>query len=63
MTDDRLDPVLEQVDPEKPDFLKKVVLGTAFVTPIVASFSMEGLSPNEASAQILSSNLSGANLT
>ena len=51
MSDDKLDPILEQVDPEKRDFLKKVLAGTAFVAPIVASFSMEGLSPNEAFAQ------------
>jgi hypothetical protein len=51
MADDNLDPILEQVDPEKRDFLKKVLAGTAFVAPIVASFSMEGLSPNEAFAQ------------
>jgi hypothetical protein len=57
MADDKFDPILKEVDPEKRDFLKKVIVGTAFVTPIVASFSMEGLSPNEAFAQ--SSNTSG----
>ena len=55
MSDEKLDPILEQVDPEKRDFLKKVLAGTAFVAPIVASFSMEGLSPNEAFA--LSTNI------
>lgn len=58
MADDKLDPILDQVDPEKREFLKKVIVGTAFTVPIVASFSMEGLSPNEAFAQGLSSNLS-----
>lgn len=57
MADEKLDPVLEQVDPEKREFLKKVLVGTAFVAPIVASFSMDGLSPNEAFAQGLSSNI------
>jgi hypothetical protein len=57
MADDKLDRILEQVDPEKRDFLKKVIVGTAFVVPIVASFSMEGLSPNEAFAQGFSSNI------
>ena len=51
MAEDKLDPILEQVDPDKRDFLKKVLTGTVFVAPIVASFSMEGLSPNEAFAQ------------
>lgn len=51
MADDKLDPILEHVDPDKRDFLRRVLVGTAFVTPIVASFSMEGLSPNEAFAQ------------
>ena len=57
MADEKLDPILEQVDAEKRDFLRKVIVGTAFVVPIVASFSMEGLSPNEAFAQPLSSNV------
>ena len=57
MSDDKLDPILEQVDPEKRDFLKKVLAGTAFVAPIVASFSMEGLSPNEAFAQSTNSSV------
>ena len=51
MSDEKLDPILDQVDPGKRDFLKKVIVSSAFVTPIVASFSMEGLSPNEAFAQ------------
>jgi hypothetical protein len=55
--DDKLDPILDQVDPEKRDFIKKVLVGTAFVAPIVASFSMDGLSLNEAYAQVLSSNI------
>ena len=55
MADDTLDRILEQVDQDKRDFLKKVIVGTAFVTPVVASFSMDGLLPNEAFAQ--SSNL------
>ena len=34
------------------DFLKKLVVGTAFVVPTVASFSMDGLSLYEANAQV-----------
>lgn len=55
MAEDKLDPILEHVDSEKRDFLKTVLTGTAFVAPIVASFSMEGLAPTEAFA--LSTNL------
>jgi hypothetical protein len=51
VAEDKLDPILEHVDSEKRDFLKTVLTGTAFVAPIVASFSMEGLTPNEAFAQ------------
>jgi hypothetical protein len=35
--------VLERIDVEKRDFLKKVVVGTAFAVPVINSFSMEGL--------------------
>jgi hypothetical protein len=55
MTDDNLDPILEHADPDKREFLRKVIVGTAFVAPIVASFSMETLSPDRAFA--LSSNI------
>jgi len=34
---------LEGIDVEKRDFLKKVVIGTAFAVPVINSFSMEGL--------------------
>jgi len=37
------DNLLQKVDREKRDFLKKVVVGTAFAVPVINSFSMEGL--------------------
>ena len=40
LEDDR---ILEKVDEKKRDFLKKVVIGTAFAVPVINSFSMEGL--------------------
>lgn len=49
--DDKVDEVLRHVDPAKRGFLKALVVGTAFVAPIVASFPMEGLSVYEAHAQ------------
>lgn len=50
MADDRIDSVLERVNPEKRDFLKRLVVGTAFVIPQIASFSMDELSVYEAHA-------------
>jgi hypothetical protein len=35
--------VLEGVDEKRRDFLKKVVIGTAFAVPVINSFSMDGL--------------------
>jgi hypothetical protein len=52
MADGELESVLDRVDPGKRAFLKKLVVGTAFVVPTVASFSMDGLSLYEAHAQV-----------
>ena len=46
-----VDEMLQCVDPAKRDFLKALVVGTAFVAPIVVSFPMDGLSVYEAHAQ------------
>lgn len=54
---DKVDEVLQRIDPAKRGFLKALVIGGAFVAPIVASFPMEGLSVYEAHAQ------GGSNLT
>jgi len=35
--------ILKEVDEKKRDFLKKVIVGTAFAVPVIHSFSMEGL--------------------
>lgn len=43
MTDDKLDPVLEGVDPRKRLFLKKLIVGTAFAVPVVASYAVKDL--------------------
>ena len=52
MAEDELERVLDRVDPQKRAFLKTLVVGTAFVVPTVASFSMDGLSLYEANAQV-----------
>jgi hypothetical protein len=52
MAEDELEQVLDRVDLAKRAFLKKLVVGTAFVVPTVASFSMDGLSLYKANAQV-----------
>ena len=37
------DLLFDKVDEEKRDFLKKIVLGSAFALPLIQSFSMDGL--------------------
>ncbi|MFO7600343.1 MAG: hypothetical protein R6X27_11110 [Candidatus Desulfacyla sp.] len=37
------DDILEGVDKKRRDFIKKVVIGTAFAVPVINSFSMDGL--------------------
>lgn len=46
------DEVLQSVGPDRRDFLKLVLGGTAFAIPLMASFSLDGLSFNEAGAQL-----------
>ena len=43
LTDGRLEPVLDGVDPRKRLFLKKLIVGTAFAVPVVASYSVKDL--------------------
>jgi len=45
------DEILEKVDTERRGLVRKIVVGSAFVAPVVMSFSMDSLSP--ASAQIV----------
>jgi hypothetical protein len=35
--------ILRAVDDKRRDFIKKVVVGTAFAVPVINSFSMDGL--------------------
>src|SRR5262249_45727778 len=43
--------ILSSADASRRDFLKKVLAGTTFAAPVIASFSMEGLSPGNVWAQ------------
>jgi hypothetical protein len=49
--DDQPDPkLLETVDEGRRASLKKILLGSAFAIPVIASFTMSGLGVNEAYA-------------
>lgn len=43
MADEKLDNVLRTVDPAKRDFLRRMVVGTAFAVPVIASYSVKDL--------------------
>ena len=44
--------VLEPVDEGKRSSLRKMIIGTAFVAPVVTSFPIDGLGINEANAYV-----------
>ena len=41
--DEKVDELLRDVDPRKRAFLKKLIVGTAFAVPMVASYSVKDL--------------------
>lgn len=43
MNDEKIDQVLDKVDPRRRMLLKKLVLGAGFAIPVVASFSVKEL--------------------
>jgi hypothetical protein len=48
---ERLEQALKTVDVTRRDALRKIVLTTAFVAPVVASFTVDGLTVSSALAQ------------
>ena len=56
--DDRLERALETIDAGKRDSMRKLVIGAAFVAPVVASFAIEGMMVSPAMA----SNITTSNL-
>jgi len=48
--DQDTNPVLSKIDPEKREFVGKLVRTTIFVAPVVASFSMGTLTTSDALA-------------
>ncbi len=53
--DAHIDEALAGLDEGKRDTLRRLVTGTAFVAPVVASFAMQGISIRPAHAQVGSS--------
>jgi hypothetical protein len=43
----KIDPVLSKIDPEKRHFIGKLIGTTAFVAPLVASFAMDNRAMGE----------------
>jgi hypothetical protein len=52
-----VDQALESVDAAKRETLRKLILGAAFVVPVVASFSIDGLTSSATSAGVCSPNM------
>ncbi len=45
--------VLEHVDEARRSSLRRIVIGTAYAVPAIASFTLTGLSSNEANAYVV----------
>jgi hypothetical protein len=43
MSEKKIDSLLEKIDTEKRILLKRLILGTVFAVPAIASFPMDGL--------------------
>ena len=54
---DRLDRALETIDESKRASLRKLLVGAAFVPPVVASFAVNGMIVTSVQAQSGSSNI------
>ncbi len=52
MSKDELEQLLKEVEPGRRDFLKKLMLGMSYLTPIVSVFTMEALTIDSAMAQM-----------
>ena len=50
MSDEKLDALLEKIDADKRDTLKRLILGTVFAIPLIASFPIDGLTIDRALA-------------
>jgi hypothetical protein len=48
MTNEQEKEVLDRIDPVRRDIVKKFITGAAFAAPVIASFSMDGLTVSSA---------------
>jgi hypothetical protein len=48
MSDSRIDKALAKVEPTRREAIRKMIVGAAFTVPVVASFSMGGISISRA---------------
>ncbi len=55
MNDQDDKPVLSKIDPEKRQFIGKLIRTTAFVAPLVASFAMDSI--NTSAVAVITSNV------
>jgi hypothetical protein len=51
MSESKIDDALAGIDTAKRETLNRLITGTAFVAPVVASFAMDGLTVSKAQAQ------------
>ena len=50
MSEEKIDALLDKIDADKRATLKRLILGTVFAVPVIASFPMDGLTINSALA-------------
>jgi hypothetical protein len=58
MTNEQEKEILDRIDPVRRDIVKKFITGAAFAAPVIASFSMDGLTVSSALAQSINSSTS-----
>ena len=52
MSEEKIDALLDKVDADKRATLKRLILGTVFAVPVIASFPIDGLTIDSALAQV-----------
>jgi hypothetical protein len=59
-SNDRLEAAMEAIDESKRASLRRMVVATTFVAPVVASFAIDGMMVSSALAKAVNSTNSGA---
>ena len=52
MSEEKIDALLGKIDADKRATLKRLILGTVFAVPVIASFPIDGLTIDSALAQV-----------